>query len=146
MTKKKANPFRKKAKQMLLKLRDQLIDEIAAKRKMESNDLKSEISDFYDSADEERDRQLSHLLSDRDREKLFEIDEALQRIEEDSYGICEECGKKILETRLRIMPFTRFCVPCQSNLEKRGERIKRFEEETFYRELNIPEFFEDTEE
>jgi DnaK suppressor protein len=146
MAPKKTNPFQKKAKQMLLKLRDRLIDEIAEKRKMESNNLKDEIADFYDSADDERDRQLSHLISDRDREKLFEIDEALQRIDEGTYGICEECGKKILESRLRVMPFARLCVPCQSDLEKKGEKIRVVEEETFYRDLNIPEFFEDTEE
>ena len=146
MARKKMTPFQKKAKQMLLKMRDHLIEEIAEKRKMESSALKDEIADFYDSADEERDRQLSHLISDRDREKLFEIDEAIQRIEEGAYGICEECSKKILETRLRVMPFARHCIACQSALEKKGEKTKGFEEETLYRDLSFPEFFEDTEE
>jgi DnaK suppressor protein len=145
-TTKTESKTQKKAKQMLLKLRDQVIEEIAEKRKMESVDLKNEISDFYDSADEERDRQLSHLLSDREREKLFEIDEALMRIEEGTYGICEECGKKILETRLRIMPFARLCVACQSEQEKKSEKARKYAEETPYRDLNFPEFFEENEE
>lgn len=131
---------------MLLKLRDHVINEIAEKRKMESSDLKNEIGDFYDSADEERNRQLSHLISDRDREKLFEIDEALQRIEEGTYGTCEECDKKILETRLRVMPFARLCIACQSDWEKKGEKSRRSEEEAFYRDLNFPDFFEEGEE
>jgi DnaK suppressor protein len=135
----------KKTKQMLLKLRDQVIEEIAERRKMESSDLKNEIGDFYDSADEERDRQLSHLLSDREREKLFEIDEALQRIEEGTYELCEECGKKIGENRLKIMPFARLCVPCQSEHEKKSEK-RKYEEEGFYRDLNFPEFFDENEE
>ena len=144
--KKTKSKTQKKAKQMLLKLRDQVIDEIAEKRKMESVDLKNEIGDFYDSADEERDRQLHHILTDREREKLFEIDEALQRIEDGTYGICEECGKKILESRLRVMPFARLCVACKSAIEKKSEGVRKYEEETFYRDLNFPDFFEEGEE
>lgn len=142
----KGGKMYKKAKQMLLKLREQILEEIAEKRKMGSNELKNEIGDFYDSADEERDRQLSLLLGERDREKLFEIDEALQRIEEGVYGTCEECGKKITESRLKIMPFARFCVTCQSELEKKSEKAKKYEEESIYRDVNIPEFFEENEE
>lgn len=146
MVRKKLTPFQKRAKQMLLKMRDELIEEIAEKQKIESDTLRDQLVDFYDSADDERDRQLQYLLTDRDREKLLEIDEALQRIEEGTYGICEECGKKILESRLRAMPFARLCVSCKSEWEKNRETTRRYEEEIFYRDLNFSEFFEDTEE
>ena len=131
---------------MLLKLRQHVLEEIAEKRKMEIDAVKNEIGDFYDSADAERTRQFVHLLGDRDREKLFEIDDALQRIEEGSYGSCEECGKKISDDRLKIMPFARLCVFCQSEHEKKSERAKKYSEETLYRDLNFPEFFEENEE
>jgi DnaK suppressor protein len=142
----KGGKMNKKIKQMLHKMRAQLMKEIAEKRKIEIDDLKDEIADFYDSADEERDRQFSHLLCDRDREKLFEIDEALQRIEEKTYGICEECGKKITESRLKVMPFARLCISCQSELEKKSEKAKKYTDGTPYRDLSFPEFFEENEE
>ena len=126
----------KTIEKMLIKMRDELIEEIARNRKMETNDLKDEIGDLYDSADNERDRQLSHLLNDRDREKLVEIDDALERIEDGTYGICEECGKRITSNRLKIMPFARLCVPCKSDTEKKIGQFRRVEEEAPYRDLS----------
>jgi len=117
-------------------MRDELIEEIARNRKMETDELRNEIGDLYDSADNERDRQLSHILNDRDRKKLIEIDEALERIEDKTYGICEECGKRIASNRLKIMPFARLCVPCKSNIEKQMGQFKKVEEEAHYRELS----------
>jgi RNA polymerase-binding transcription factor DksA len=61
----------KTIKKMLNEMRDELIKEIARNRKIETDDLKDEISDLYDLADNERDRQLSHILSDRDRKKII---------------------------------------------------------------------------
>ena len=86
----------KTIEKMLIKTREELLEEIARSRKMEADDLKNEIGDIYDSADNERDRQLSHILNDRDRKKLIAIDEALERIEDGTYGVCEECPKEIL--------------------------------------------------
>jgi DnaK suppressor protein len=122
-------------KTMLLKMRDELIEEIAKNRKMETNDLRNEIGDLYDSADNERDRQLSHILTDRDRAKLLEIDEAIERIEDGSYGICWECGKRININRLKILPLARLCVTCKSDTEKQVS-YKKSEEEAPYRELS----------
>jgi len=129
------NSMYKTIKKMLIKTREQLIEEIAKNRQIEAQDIKAEIMDLYDWADHERDRQLSHILTDRDREKLMEIDEALERIEDGTYGICEECGKKIAPDRLKIMPFALLCVPCKSLLEKHTGAFKKLEEEAPYRDL-----------
>lgn len=126
----------KTIKKMLNEMRDELIEEIARNRKVETDDLKGEIGDLYDLADNERDRQLSHILGDRDRKKLVEIDEALERIEDKTYGICEECGKRITANRLKIMPFARLCVPCKSELEKQFGQFSKVEDETSYRDLS----------
>lgn len=123
-------------KKMLLKMRDELIEEIARNRKMETDELRNEIGDLYDLADNERDRQLSHILNDRDRGKLIEIDEALERIEDKTYGICEECGKRISPNRIKVMPFARLCVPCKSDREKQVGQFRRVDEEAPYRELS----------
>jgi len=129
----------KTIEKMLITTRQELIEEIARNRKMEADDLKNEIGDIYDSADNERDRQLSHILNDRDRRKLIAIDEALSRIEDGSYGICEECGKRIAANRLKILPFALLCVPCQSVMEKQTGQFRRSDEEAPYKDLSVIE-------
>ncbi|MSN25157.1 MAG: TraR/DksA family transcriptional regulator [Geobacter sp.] len=93
--------------------------------------------DIYDQASSERDRELGLLLGDREREKVHSIDEALLRIDEGEYGICEECDEDIPLGRLKAMPFTRHCVKCKSDLEKLQAQTKRVEEERAYREIPI---------
>ena len=125
----------KTIKKMLNEMRYALIEEIARNRKVETDDLKDTIGDIYDLADNERDRQLSHILSDRDRKKLVEIDEALERIENKTYGICEECAKRITANRLKIMPFARLCITCKSESEQTGQ-FSKVEDEASYRNLS----------
>jgi DnaK suppressor protein len=117
-------------KEMLLEMRGALLQEISGNVKMEIGHLQEAIADMYDLADDERERQFSILLCDRDREKLLQIDEALERIEDESYGICEECDCTITEKRLQVMPFARHCVPCKNDIEK-NEKFLRGEKETF---------------
>jgi DnaK suppressor protein len=93
--------------------------------------------DIYDQASSERDRELGLLLGDREREKIHSIDEALLRIADGDYGICEECDEDIPLGRLRAMPFTRHCVKCKSDLEKLQAQTKRVEEERAYREIPL---------
>ncbi|QEM69587.1 TraR/DksA family transcriptional regulator [Geobacter sp. FeAm09] len=93
--------------------------------------------DIYDQASSERDRELGLLLGDREREKLHSIDEALLRIDEGEYGICEECEEEIPLGRLKAMPFARHCVKCKSDLEKLQAQTKRFEEDRAYREIPL---------
>ncbi len=93
--------------------------------------------DIYDQASSERDRELGLLLGDREREKIHSIDDALLRIDEGEYGICEECDEDIPLGRLKAMPFTRHCVKCKSDLEKLQAQTKRVEEERAYREIPL---------
>lgn len=93
--------------------------------------------DIYDQASSERDRELGLLLGDREREKLHSIDEALLRIADDEYGICEECEEEIPLGRLKAMPFARHCVKCKSDLEKLQAQTRRFEEDRAYREIPL---------
>lgn len=93
--------------------------------------------DIYDQASSERDRELGLLLGDREREKIHSIDEALLRISEGDYGICEECDEDIPLGRLKAMPFARHCVKCKSDLEKMQAQTRRVEEERAYREIPL---------
>ena len=66
------------------------------------------------------DRDLALCLLYQEQNTLLEIDEALQRIEEGTYGVCEMSGKPIPMPRLEAIPFARFTVECQAQLEKQS--------------------------
>jgi len=87
-----------------------------------------DIGDEGDRAGTERTHEVSILLSGRDKEKLHAVEEALERIREGTYGVCEECGDEIGGRRLKAMPLAKSCVTCQSQMEK--EKVhQRFAEE-----------------
>jgi DnaK suppressor protein len=126
----------KEIRELLLKMRESLIKEIKQKAQSESDDtVKTEVGDIYDLASNERDRELNLLISDREREKLLQIEDAIKRIDEGSYGTCEECESPIPKERLLIMPFARLCVSCQAEIEKNLNVEKDFKEEREYRKL-----------
>src|SRR5262245_56022648 len=96
---------------------------------------KDEGMDTYDVASDARDREIILILTDRDRDKLGAIDDALARIEDGSYGVCDGCESDIAEARLEALPFTRLCINCQAEREKEAKTMKRFEEDRTYRRL-----------
>lgn len=126
-------------KDILLQMKEDTLREISKSLKNGADTaLSGEPSgDIYDQASSERDRELGLLLGDREREKVHAIDEALLRIAEEEYGICEECEEEIPLGRLKAMPFARHCVKCKSDLEKLQAQTKRFEEERAYREIPL---------
>jgi DnaK suppressor protein len=64
-----------------------------------------------------------HLLSDAKREEIVRIDEALRRLDEGTYGICQQCGEPIPIERLEIQPYTPYCVECKEDLEAEARRL-----------------------
>jgi DnaK suppressor protein len=129
----------KEIRDILLQMKEDTLREITKSLKNGADTaLISEPSgDIYDQASSERDRELGLLLGDREREKVHAIDEALLRIDENEYGVCEECEEEIPLGRLKAMPFARHCVKCKSDLEKLQAQTKRFEEERAYREIPL---------
>ncbi len=125
---------------VLLKLKDEALEEIGKALRSGSETSNDEPSgDIYDQASNERDRELLLLLGDREREKIRNIEEALTRLDEGEYGICEDCEEEIPLGRLKAMPFARLCVKCKADLEKLQAQTKRFEEDRVYREIAISE-------
>ena len=123
-------------KKILLQLKEEAYEEIGKAVKSNADKLINEPSgDIYDQASNERDRELLLLLGDREREKVRNIDEALARLDEGEYGICEDCEEEIPIGRLKAMPFARLCVKCKTDLEKLQAQTKRFEEDRVYREI-----------
>jgi RNA polymerase-binding transcription factor len=118
----------KPIKDMLLKMREDLVREIARRSKATTEPGAQDIGDVLDSVSEERTRELDMILTDREKRKLLQIDDALDRIEDGAYGQCEECGVKIPKARLKVLPFAKFCVECQEKNE-REEKYTREEPE-----------------
>jgi RNA polymerase-binding transcription factor len=113
----------------LLDMKAKLLEEMDLESKAEREGNKDEGLDTYDLASEERDREISFILSDRERSKVKNIDDALQRMEEGSYGVCDACGLEIAEERLSAMPFTRLCRDCQQDQEREARSQRRVEDE-----------------
>jgi RNA polymerase-binding transcription factor DksA len=95
-------------------------------------------SDAYD-----RDFALSLLSQEQDA--LYEIEEALKRIEAGVYGICEMSGKPIPHPRLEAIPFARCTVECQSQIEKEKKGHDRWETNAQFMD-NVETFYEEEEE
>ncbi len=131
--------FLKKSKESLTERKKQLLREIQDRLKEESEGLKDEGRDTYDLASDERDREINIILSARERDKLLAIDDALQRIEDKTYGICEcgcdNCEEEIGMGRIKVLPFTRLCVRCQEETEKESKFLKKPEDDGTYRRL-----------
>jgi DnaK suppressor protein len=137
----------KKAADTLTEMKTQLLREIEDRLKEEKEGVKDEGRDTYDLASDERDREINIILTDREREKLLAIDEALQRIKDKTYGVCEcgcdNCEGEIGLGRLKVLPFTRLCVRCQEETEKENKLQRRFDEERSYRRLSNSDVEED---
>lgn len=73
-----------------------------------------------DAGSDAYDRDFALSLLSLEQNSLYEIDQALERISEGTYGICEISGKPIPHPRLEALPFTRYTVECQAELEKQN--------------------------
>jgi len=119
--------FTKAQKEKLLQLRDAMVDSMAgvAQDTLRSRAEGSEASAFgmhqADAGSDAYDRDFALSLLSQEQDALYEIDQALKRIELGTYGICEMSGKPIPRARLEAIPFARFTVECQSQLEKQSK-------------------------
>jgi DnaK suppressor protein len=124
---KKLDPFTRAQKDKLLQLRDAMVDSMAgvAKDNLRSRAEGSEASAFgmhqADAGSDAYDRDFALSLLSQEQDALYEIDQALKRIELGTYGTCEMSGKSISHARLEAIPFARFTVECQSQLEKQNK-------------------------
>ncbi len=121
------DPFTRSQKEKLLQLRDAMVDSMAgvAQDTLRARAEGSEASAFgmhqADAGSDAYDRDFALSLLSQEQDALYEIDEALKRIELGTYGKCEMSGKPIMHARLEAIPFARYTVECQSQLEKQSK-------------------------
>jgi len=120
----KHSVFVKLAKQKLLDLKDSLMDSMTgtASETLRNKAEGSEASAFgmhqADAGTDAYDRDFALSLLSQEQDALYEIEEALKRIINGTYGVCEACNKRIPQARLDALPFARLTIDCQQIYEK----------------------------
>ncbi len=110
-----------------MKKKDEILDEIKhisedtlkKSQKEASGDISGYTYHMADVATDTYDREFSLGLASNERALLYELDDALKKIEDGSFGICEDCKSLITKTRLKAVPYARLCVKCQEKKEKK---------------------------
>jgi DnaK suppressor protein len=82
----------------------------------ESNDSPTE--DIVDRANNAYSRELNFSISDAERALMLQVDAAIERAENGTYGNCANCGQPIARPRLEAVPWARYCIACQELLEQ----------------------------
>lgn len=105
---------------------EEIKDKLLAERglliqKLKGNDLSVDVSETPDPVDlavRNYSKNVMLAVSENETKQLALIDEALLRIEDDEYGLCQNCEKEISPKRLAALPSARFCLDCQELQEK----------------------------
>ena len=114
-------------KKLILKRKEEIIegikhiseDTLKKSQKDASGDISGYTYHMADVATDTYDREFSLGLASSEREILYELDDALKKIDEGTFGICEGCKSFITKTRLKAVVYARLCVKCQEKKEKR---------------------------
>lgn len=106
-------------KKKLLAQREQILESLAS----QSDDFKKLVStvesgDVVDIASDAIDRTMLDSLGAQDAERLQQIDNALARILQGTYGLCLKCGKEIPKARLEVLPYAFLCINCKTQEER----------------------------
>ncbi len=129
-----SKPQLREYKVILEKLRDRVVDEISflagdnlnRSQRESSGDLSSYSYHMADQGTDNFDREFALNLVSSEQDILYEIDDALRRIEIGNYGVCESCAKAIEKARLHALPFAKMCIGCKSEAEKGKTRFRPF--------------------
>ncbi len=113
-------------KKLIVKRKSEILDAIERisedtlkkSQKDASGDISGYTFHMADVATDNYDREFSLGLASNDRQSLYELDDAIKRIEEGTFGVCEECKTLLTKARLKALPYARLCLKCQQKREK----------------------------
>ena len=103
----------------LLEQRREVLVNGASDTVVEMNDDDETFPDPNDRATLESDRNFTLRIRDRERKLISKIEKAIERIEDGSFGMCEECGCEISARRLEARPVTTLCIECKEEQERK---------------------------
>jgi RNA polymerase-binding transcription factor DksA len=108
---------------MLVRLREQVARQVSSL----SDDSLNRVDDTpMEDRTDDFDREFALNLASTGHDALFEIDDALRRLQEGTYGKCDACGVLIEKPRLKALPFAKLCLKCQSDVEKGRAKFRPF--------------------
>ena len=119
MDKQNVEFFRGLLNQRLRELRSE------AEKTVENMDGDENFPDPTDRASMESNRNSELRIRDRERKLIFKIQEALQRLDDGEYGVCEQCGEEIGIERLKARPVATLCIGCKSDQEVEERKARR---------------------
>lgn len=122
---KKIKPEWAKYHENLIDLRERLLNQMDGLAKESAEEMDNYSLHMADSGTDNFDRDFALSLLSSDQDAIYEIEEALKRIEKGTYGICELTAKPIPKARLEAIPWTRFTVEAQAQLEREGALRQR---------------------
>jgi DnaK suppressor protein len=118
-------------KHALLQARSVILAELSPAGSALTHSIADVSADILDRSASDLERTLCLLLRERGRNKLKAIDEALERIQDGTFGFCEDCGEKIPLGRLEVMPFATLCRDCKTLHERREKLFSSDREAAF---------------
>src|SRR5688572_32940419 len=121
----KIKPEWQKYYRNLLDLRERLLNQMSGLAKESAEEMASYSLHMADSGTDNFDRDFALSLLSADQDAIYEIEEALKRIQKNTYGVCELTGKPIPKVRLSAIPWARFTVEAQAQLEREGALRQR---------------------
>jgi len=142
--------FFDRQKKRLLELRDHFLDQMQSvaqdslRSRAENNEASAVGQHQADAGSDAYEKDFALSLLSQEQDALYEIEEALKRIEMGTYGVCEMSNKAIPHARLEAIPFARFTVECQQQLEKESRGRRRWD--TAPQFMDSAEAFADEEE
>lgn len=110
-------------KEELLKQKQEILSDTAKTINENLVVAGEELPDTIDRSSVETDRNFTLKLRDRERKLLKKIDDALSRIDNKTFGVCEECGEEIGVNRLKVRPVATLCIACKEEQEKKEKMI-----------------------
>lgn len=124
----------KKFKKILVELRERLVgdilflttDNLHRAGRETGADLSGSAQHSADHGTDNFDREFALSLASTEQDVLYEVDEALMRIQEGEYGVCEMTGVQIERARLEVIPYTRYSVQAQSKMEQSRAKYRPF--------------------
>lgn len=121
----------KKFKGLLIRQREKIVGEVEhiandtlkKSQRDASGDLSGYTFHMADMATDHYDREFSLGIATSEQKAIYEVDEALKRIEDGTYGVCAICDKPISISRLKAVPYAKYCISCKQKeelMQKRG--------------------------
>jgi DnaK suppressor protein len=102
----------------LIEIRENLLMDLRSKNAEAASIADAGVPDPGDSSMNDYLADFLHIMGDSRRDQILKIDEALLRLQEGSYGICQSCGEDIPIERLELQPHTPYCVDCKEDIER----------------------------